>query len=153
MISVSRSLAWWIAAVAVIIAADRFAPVSIWFEVGKIEVMDADQGTAPVMHVERTINYPFFGHWSVELEREGQNGGFVYVTRASGENKYAKDARLPDPLNMDWWTYPMQLRPEPGRYRLETCWTVVPLTFSPKRLCVQSNTFTIRGKSHEKSHE
>lgn len=143
MMHVQKGFAWWIAATALLVVADRFWPSSWWFEVYSAHVEDARAGTSPQMTVERYIHRPFLATWRVELEREVAPGVFEFVTKASGENSYTVESKLPDPLFMDWWTYPVTWDIAPGRYRIETCWTIQPDAVQPRRLCATSNTFTI----------
>lgn len=145
MINARKSLIWWIAAVVIMVAADRFWPVSWWIDVGPIHVEDAEIGVPPRMKVHRTINRSFYGAWRVEIEKVSPTGGFVFVPpHAYGENLYEPQNELPDPLDLEWWGTPAMARPEPGFYRLETCWKILPKLFSPRRFCKTSNVFEVR---------
>ena len=134
---------WVLGAAGAIWFVANFWPASWWLTVTSITVHDAVQGTSPKMTVARTINRSFEATWRVELERETPDG-FEFASVAKGENTYGLDSRLPFNLDLDWWTYPKELRPKPGRYRIETCWTIITRPAHPTPLCVTSNTFTIK---------
>lgn len=152
MINLNRAFAWWFSATVVAITALNLAPASIWFAVDHIRIADTVEGGQPEMDVSRTIKRPFSANWRVELEREMAPGTFVFQTKATGENRYSTDSKLPDPLTLDWWTYPTLWNLEPGRYRTETCWEIdPPQPFPEKRVCVTSNTFTVtKAKNHDR---
>lgn len=121
----------------------NLAPAGFWFSVDRIEIADAIAGQSPLMQVDRTIHRPFRGQWIVEVERQTRSGQFFVVCAARGESSYRTDATLPDPLALDWWTWPTECRPPPGRYRVETRWTILVPGFPEKSLGVLSNLFTI----------
>lgn len=121
-------------------------PPSVWLEVYSIHVEDSQVGVTPIMKVDRRIKQPFFARWEVELERE-EVDGFIFITKQEGSNDYTTDAVFPKILTMDWWTYPSSFvdKLKKGRYRITTCWTIIVPVIEDRRLCVTSNTFTIRG--------
>lgn len=145
MIDWQKSANWGFGAFAILWLAITFAPLSLWFTVDRVTVMDAPFGTAPKMQVSRTIHRPFVAAWRVELEQKTDDG-FTLISTATGEGRYAIDNRLPADLDLDWWTYPKVMRPQPGEYRLETCWSLILWGTAHRPLCVASNTFTITEK-------
>ena len=118
-------------------------PASLWIDVGSVTVADAIEGEAPKLVVDRTVKRSFAGLRQVELEKKGTRG-FVQIDKAVGGDNYRPDNELPEDLDMDWWTAPKQFRPLPGRYRIETCWTVILTWIKDRRTCVVSNTYTVR---------
>lgn len=119
-------------------------PVSLWLDVRSVHVSDTVSGQQPVMVVDRTIKRNFDAVWRVELEREFSEGRFGIVEIARGDSSYNPDAQLPEPLTMDWWTYPKEFRLLPGRYRIETCWRIAMDIIADRRKCIMSNVFEVR---------
>lgn len=136
--------AWGGCVVGLYLLAVAFPPATFWLEVKSVHVEDSRHGEAALMQVSRAIHRPFEAKWRVELEREVTDGRFLFLRSASGENQYGPQAVLPEPLTLDWWTYPQEWRPMPGHYRIETCWTIrVPGLFD-RVTCVVSNTFEVK---------
>jgi hypothetical protein len=145
MIDINKSAAWFLVAFGLLWGGITFWPVSWWLKVQSVQVSDAIEGEAPKMQVARVIKRPFIANWRVELEMMTDDG-FVLIQSAEGHGRYAIDNRLPVNLDLDWWTHPKVMRPQPGQYRLETCWTLIIAGQLHSPLCVQSNTFTITEK-------
>lgn len=133
----------------------RLRPASWWLDVRSVTVDDATAGVPAVMHVDRTIRRDFRGRYHVEVERRGA-GGFSLFCGAGKTGKrecdvdsswinYQADNALPDPLDMDWWTYPVKYDLPPGSYRIVTNWCI-DAGAKPDRCTepVISNEFTIR---------
>ena len=118
-------------------------PTRWWFEVRAVHVFDTVEGTAPAMAISRSINRPFSARWRVEVERE-TDGGFANWCTQTGSNEYTTDNVLPDPLTLDWWTWPRQCDLPAGRYRVDTQWSVELAPNRHRRIRVVSNTFTVR---------
>lgn len=117
-------------------------PTSFWFEVRSVHINDTVAGTPATMDVDRTVHRPFHARWVAEVERE-TDGAFAAACTASGENNYNPEAAFPTPLDLDWWTWPIECRPGPGRYQVETRWTIVSPFWPDKEIVFRSNTFTI----------
>jgi hypothetical protein len=142
--NIRRSFVWWSLAVFLLLIADRFWPTSYWFSVAETHVDDAEACRPPTMRVDRTIHRDIYMTWTVELEKVLADGSTQFVRRATGENNYRTSSRLPDNLDMDWWTYPQKWCIQPGVYHIETCWTLFPRGFSSRRVCAVSNNFEVR---------
>jgi hypothetical protein len=121
------------------------APVTNWLQVKSIAVHDSEEGQPVVLSVDRTIRQPFIGEWSATV-RQSTPEGFVIQCSATGKGHYSPSAVLPKPLTLDWWTMPVRCALPPGRYRLETLWTVQPQGYPEKNLLVTSNFFTIHAR-------
>lgn len=117
-------------------------PATSWLRVSRLHVYDAWEGEPPFMDVDRTIVHPFVGEWqsTVRIVSDGTNS---FACLAEGKAAYSTDARLPPNLTLDWWTYPAKCRPPPGRYRLDTTWTIKPPGYPVKELTQRSNVFEI----------
>lgn len=120
-------------------------PASVWFEPRFVMVANQVEGLAPKMTVSREIKRTFNGTWRVELERR-EGSGYVLIDAAEGGGRYATDNKLPADLDMDWWTYPKVMRPGPGWYRLDTCWTVEIPVVQDKTVCMTSPPFEIKAR-------
>lgn len=133
----------WVILLAVSVQAS-LAPASDWFEVRSVYVADTTAGASPVMTVDREVKKPFRGRWLVDVEQEQPSGRFVVRCTAAGANNYSLGNDLPVPLDLDWWTYPMDCAPtEPGRYRVETTWLIELPGGLTKEVRAVSNTFRV----------
>lgn len=119
------------------------APASYWFQVDRVEVLDAEALAPPPMIVERQIRRAFRATWVVTVMREGAKGFYTFCT-ARGENDYWPGNALPDVLNLDWWTWPHQCQLPAGRYVVNTVWTLNPVGYPAKEVRIRSNIFTVR---------
>lgn len=114
-----------------------------WLDVRSVRVFDARVGHPVAMAVDRTIVRDFRGQWLVTIRRQGF-GGWETWCNASGSANYSTEAQFPDPLTLQWWTYP-DCHPLPaGRYVMRTAWTVMGLGPLPdKEVRVDSNIFEV----------
>lgn len=94
-----------------------------WLEVRGVTVADAWAGAPIDMTVDRVIHRPVHGDWFVEVQRI-EDGGRIAVCSSSGHNHYKPGDTLPQPLTLDWWTWPMRCDLPAGRYVVETTWTL-----------------------------
>lgn len=122
--------------------APHFMPGWFWLEVDDVFVHDTIADSTPKMTVERTIHRPFVGFWAVNVKREGNNG-FSFACGSSGTIDYQPDVQLPDPLTLDWWTYPIPCNLGPGRYRVDTTWTIDLQGGAEKTIRKRSNVFSV----------
>lgn len=120
----------------------QLMPASHWFRVDRVEVRDAPAMTPPPMVVERQILRPFRATWVVTVMREGSSGFYTFCT-ARGENDYLPDNALPDSMTLDWWTWPHQCHLPPGRYMVNTVWSLHPAGYPTKEVRIRSNAFTM----------
>lgn len=124
-----------------------FTPTSVWFEVTSIHVEDSVVGDTPVMVVDRVIHRDFSGEWLAEVERINANGKTTPVCVATGRDRYNDTAVYPDPLTLDWWTFPMKCFLPTGAYRLETTWTLEIPIVGQRVVVARSNRFEVRAAS------
>lgn len=117
-------------------------PAWWWFEVRSVYVHDAVEGSTPLLEVDRTIHREFRGRWIATVMREGPDGFHVFCT-ARGANDYSPDARLPQPLDLNWWTWPTVCILPAGRYQLRTLWTIDPVWLPARELRIATNLFSI----------
>ena len=115
-----------------------------WFTVAQVYVPDHTEGEVPVLDVDRTIHRDFNGTWVAEIQRQVGTGKWGNVCSGNGTNHYSVEDTLPEPVTMDWWTFPAKCRPKAGRYRLFTTWVIRPDNYPTKRVIATSNTFTVK---------
>lgn len=126
-------------------AYERLIPASAYMQVRSVHVDDTTVGIAPIMLVDRTIHADFTAVWRADVERKMNNGRYVQICTSGGLGNYATDNDLPDPLDLDWWTYPIKCAPTvAGKYRIETTWTITLPGGLTKEVRVLSNTFEVR---------
>jgi hypothetical protein len=125
-------------------AVERFTPASKWLEVRSVQVENTIVGVAPVMHVDREIKQSFVARWSVNVDKLNALGRFVQDCSANGGSHYEPDKDLPNPLFLDWWTYPVHCAPTSvGKYRVDTVWTIELSGGLTKQVRAVSNTFVV----------
>lgn len=136
----SRTL---VAAFLIYLAAAYLAPAAMWLDVRRVMVPDTTEGSTPVLLVERTIRQNFYGTYTVDVERQQPSGRFAVVCSVTNSTHYRSDAELPDPLTLDWWTWPVQCQIGAGTYRVESYWRIQPELVPDKFAYAMSNVFTI----------
>lgn len=122
-------------------------PTSVWFEGVNIHIKDSVVGYTPVMEVERTIRRDFNASWLVEVERVTADGKTTPICVATGVNRYNDTAVYPDPLTLDWWTFPTKCFLPSGAYRVETTWTLEIPIVGQRVVVARSNRFEVRAAS------
>lgn len=120
----------------------NITPATYWMRVDSVVVADAMQGDPVIMHVSRTVYRPFSGEWLATVRRIDVDGP-VAACFSSGRNHYTTDAKLPNPLTLDWWTHPIKCNLPEGRYRLDTIWTISVEGYPQKTLSIASNVFEV----------
>ena len=146
----SRFIRVWAVGILVLVTAyyasviyASMVPAQSFLTVNEVRVMDTVVNASPVMKVDRTIHQDFVGRWTVDVERFEKNG-FVQVCSAEGHGNYSTDNGLPDPLSLDWWTWPTKCTPiEAGKYRVETTWIIILPGGQTRQVHNFSNTFTV----------
>lgn len=141
---VSRALTVLWAGVLLWAGAVAALPTSLWLDVRSVEVDNTQHGHKPILKVERYISQNFNGRYTVDVEQMSEEGSFHVVCTASGRTNYRTDASFPDPLDLDWWTYPVKCDLAPGVYRIDTSWEITVGPFMPnKYTSMMSNVFII----------
>lgn len=135
-------LGWlWVLSVAAIQSA---TPAEAYLDVISVTVDDAPVGQVPKMHVDRVIKQNFVGRWVAEVEIISSQSAFIYQCGSFGEATYNIENKLPEPLTLDFWTWPIKCTPTvPGSYRVETTWTIQLPGGLEKYVHKVSNIFTI----------
>ena len=119
-------------------------PASFWLEVRGVSAGPARAGEPVPMVVDRTINRPFLGVWTVTV-RKWQGNGWVVYCAATGKNQYRSGAELPADLTLAWWTAGACPALTEGRYVVGTVWQIDPLLplLPPKHVQRESNIFEV----------
>ena len=122
----------------------HFWPASSWLEVRKVVVGPARAGEPVPMIVDREVNRPFLGEWTVTIRKWSEGGPVIYCT-ATGTTQYSTAADLPRDLTLDWWTDGRCPTLSPGKYVIDTTWRINPmLPFLPaKHVQAESNIFEV----------
>lgn len=108
-------------------------PASFWFAPGATLVENAREGECPMMVFEREIKRPFQADWVVTILRERRDGnGFRTFATFEGGNDYRPENELPQALDLP-----------PGRYRVNTLWTLELPSGGTREIRRTSNTFQI----------
>ena len=121
----------------------QVAPAEWWLDVRSVVIANTTTGVQPVMMVDRSINQPFTGTYTVDVEKKMPSGRYAVVCSARNSTNYRPDAELPEPLRLNWWTWPVTCAIEPGKYRVETMWRIEAPLFPDKVVSIMSNTFEV----------
>lgn len=132
---VAAFLVWFIASF--------LAPAEWWLDVRSVTIANTTPGIQPTMVVDRSINQPFTGTYTVDVEKKMKSGRYAVVCSAHSTTNYRPDAELPDDMRLNWWTWPVTCAIEPGRYRVETVWRIEAPLFPDKTVSIMSNTFEV----------
>jgi hypothetical protein len=115
---------------------------SEWMVVSRVLVADTQQGQPIKLFVEREIKKDFTATWSVNIRRVSADALEIACT-ASGGGLYRKEATLPVPITLDWWTFPVRCDLTPGQYVLDTVWRIQAASDRIKPVTASSRVFTI----------
>ena len=113
-----------------------------WLTVSRVLVADTRQGQPIKLFVDREIKKDFTATWSVNIRRVSADALEIVCT-ASGGGLYRKEATLPTPLTLDWWTFPVRCDLPPGQYVLDTVWRIQAASDRTKPVTASSRVFTI----------
>lgn len=123
----------WLGTLAVV----HWWPATYWMEVRSVSI--AGDLT---LTVDRTIKREFQGAWVVSVRR--WNGGWEQACASSGESLYRSSRKLPERLDLDWWTRGACKTLTPGKYRVSTAWTIRGAGVLPDKILeIDSNTFEV----------
>lgn len=96
-----------------------------YFQVKRIDIPDAKPDEAVVLDVDRKILKPFKSSWVVEVGKLDEKlGGYSLHCSGSGQNIYRPDNVLPAVVTLSWWLGHDRCKLPPGRYRVETAWSL-----------------------------
>lgn len=113
-----------------------------WLQVSRFAAFDGPAGAAVMLDVDRRIRRGFTAEWHV-LVRRWAEGGWVVVCAAHGGGDYRRDAALPSPVPLEWWTEGACSTLPPGRYLIATIWTIDRSLWPDRVVAVESNVFTV----------
>lgn len=117
-------------------------PSSWWMEVRSILVLDSPAEASPLMLVDREIKRDFTATATVIVRR--RNGDqWTEVCRAEKTTPYRTDAILPDPLDLDWWSWRECGFLPPGRYFINTIWRIDSGVLPDTQIITDSNEFKV----------
>ena len=119
-------------------------PVAWWFEPGFVLVEDARAGECAHISFDRQIYRPFKGERVVTFMKETSRGGFATYSTHTGVNDYRPGHDLPDTIDSCWWSWGDEGKLTPGRYVMNTLWTVIPDNGRPRQVARSSNVFEVR---------
>lgn len=125
------------------IGAKAAASAGDFLVVSRLHVDSVRVGEPVTMQVEREIKRPFLADWSVVVRTVTPEGLQQHCEAQSPPRDYSPDARLPDPLTLDWWTGG-QCAPLPvGQHLVSTTWTV-RLAGADVPVSITSNVFEVK---------
>lgn len=141
-------LVWWIVVLPLAIAAYAAAgmvPATWWYEPISLRVDDVTEGEVPIINVQRDIKRSFDGLYTASVWTDPPDG---HVACAGSDTlRYKGGLYEPHDAPLTQWTDdPWCGLLPPGRYYVETCWTVLrPFggIVPGKTVCAVSNIFTV----------
>ncbi len=115
---IATLIAFW-----VLQLAGRLIPASVWYEVGRVEVIEpAYEGDEIFLQVSRKINREFHGEYDVVIVNDETH---EIVCENGGSLNYSPDRKLPDPVPLvNWWLNDPTCELPVGDYHMETRWKI-----------------------------
>lgn len=132
----------WIVLAATVTPA-KYMSASSWFEVRSVFVSDTVVGVPAKITVDRSINQPFIGEWTVTI-RQLNERGYAAFCSATGQVRYSPGAVIPPNADLDWWTWPTKCNLPAGRYHVDTAWQIELAPDVIKIVTNRSNEFEVR---------
>jgi hypothetical protein len=115
-----------------------------WMVVRNVAVPDFVEGTDPLITYSREIRKPFIGEWLVEVHQAGSAD--TAPCYGSGRNRYEVDEVIPEGGVLLSWFIGTKCSLPPGKYILDTTWTILADGYPPKEIRYLSNPFTVLPK-------
>jgi hypothetical protein len=124
-------------------------PASFWFQVSRLDVLDAPSHEGLTVDLDRTIRREFDGKWRVDVRRQVGPDQWEWVCATDWQPQhYVPGAVLPVPVTLEWLAYTdprcFELD-EPGTYSVSVFWEIWPDSWLFKRKIRRTDTFTILG--------
>lgn len=124
-------------------------PITVWFHVYSITVLDAVEGDTIEMYVDRAIHRDFDGSYNVDVRNVATGERFC---KGEDSLRYKVENKLPDPITLSWWAYdghggegcPDTL--PAGQYVMETCHNVHLGGVVGTKTDCRKNVFTVYDK-------
>lgn len=140
---ISRSIERWFYIIAAVVAVVLWTlPPTLWLEVRTVYVPDRPQGQFD-MDVDRVIHRAFEGEYTTALRTFPDR---TVICTGDGALRYDPGAKLPDPVELAWWTNggcsDRSVNPN-ERYIISTTWEIDAIPFFTKRVTVESNPFLV----------
>lgn len=114
-------------------------PASIWYEVGRVEVIEpVYEGDEIRLQVSRKVNREFDGEYDVVIINDEN---YAIVCENGGSLRYSPERSLPDPLPLvEWWLNDPTCELPAGDYHMETRWKIEwsPFELLDKRVKVMT---------------
>ena len=125
-------------------------PASRWFEVGQVDVHNAQTWQEATVELPREINREFWGAWAGKI-RQRINGEWVTIcTTPLSYLTYQTDSQLPVPVTLDWllWTEPQCYELGTGEYEITIVWNINIGSLLFERQAVRTDEFIIWGDGY-----
>lgn len=143
----AKPLFWWVILPLAIIVytAAWLTPATWWYQPVSLMVGDVLEGGDPIISVKRNIKRSFQGQYTASVWRDPSDGHVACAGSDTIRYKGGLFGPHDAPLTQ-WADDPWCGNLEPGRYHLETCWTVLRPFYGivpGKTVCAVSNIWTV----------
>ena len=121
-------------------------PASFWFDVGQVDVHDAENSATAPVDYPRVIERDFDAIWFVKIRRRTDDGWETVCVSPERREPYSTDSVLPaGGPDLEWfvWTEPRCYTLPPGEYDIRAEWTINPGSWLWERGVVREDTFII----------
>ena len=88
-------------------------------------------GQSAVLHVDREIKQPLLMGYAVRVFLVEDGSAWMICAANGGPYRYRPDAKIPDPVTLDWWTDGKCIDIPAGHVEIETTWDAVVPDFDP----------------------
>ena len=119
-------------------------PASWWMTVTSVEVVGNPREGKPIrMVVDRKIKRNFVARWDIAV-RVAVGSEWEVECTADGTTDYRPTSRLPDDLDLAWWTNGKCPALVAGAYQISTVWTIQRIwPLPPRKIKVVSRPFSV----------
>lgn len=94
-------------------------------------------GDTAALVVDRVIKVPLIMGYAVRVLSIGDHDATLFCAAQGGPYRYRPDAKLPDPITLDWWTDGQCIAIPQGRVKIETTWDPVVPDMEPVSVTVE----------------
>ena len=123
-------------------AAVLWWPAEYWMEVRKVHIDDGRESAKLNIIVDRTISRPVNMSWLITI-RQWTDGDWENVCSMRSFASFIKSQRLPRGLTLGRWTGGVCHPLVPGRYIMNTTWTILLPGLPDRVVSVDSNVFEV----------
>ena len=137
-------------AVAIAVMVAIATPASRWFEVGAVDVKNAETWDYVEVDFPREIKREFWGSWAGKIRQRINDEWVTVCTTPLSFLTYQTDSELPVPATLKWllWTEPECYKLGAGEYEATIVWNINAGSLMFERRVTRTDEFIIWGDAN-----